>query len=119
MNVIDRPLIKIEDEFGPFYLTHGVRGSQKISVEGRRWMICRCCIRDRLRDKQTQMVNCIALIAIVEPILAEIAVMRFEMGWSTKKIGKHYNVPYRVIKDLEKKVIQKIREGVCDRHVKK
>ena len=114
MNLLDRKsMIQVEDEHGPFYLTHGVNQNTKITVEGRKWMICRCCIRDRIRAKENDIVNCIALIAIMEPILAEIAVMRFELGWKTTKIAKRYSVKYSRILSLEKRVIRQIREGVC------
>lgn len=113
--------IVIEDEHGPFYLSHGISGNTKITTEGRAFMVCRCCIRDRLREREPDLMSGLTLIAMENPVLAKVAVMRFELGWKTTKIARKLGGKYtwRDITLLERKVIKRIREGVCRDNAKR
>jgi hypothetical protein len=113
--------IEIEDEHGPFYLSHGVSGNTKITALGRSFMVCRCCIRDRLKEREPDLMSGLTLIAMEDPILAKVAVMRFELAWKTTKIARKLGGKYtwRDITYLERKVINKIREGVCRKNAKR
>jgi hypothetical protein len=122
MKTLDRlSAIEVEDKYGPFYITHNINGVRPIGQKGRSFMICRCCIRDKLRAKDADIINMLALIAIAEPKWAEVAIMRFEFGWKVTQIARKYGSPnkWEAIKEIERKVIKKIREGVCQKYAKR